>query len=107
MDPAVTFLSILGGSMALRILGGWTDGLRVVASIRKRGGHVLEKSWKPHGSGLLEKKFSRLYRVVYRDEKGRTHLALITSSLFSGIQPVQDQITATAPANDSSAPAAP
>jgi len=104
MDPAVTFLAILGGSMALRVLGGWVDSLRVVASLRKQGGRVLEKSWTPHGSGLLEKKFSRLYRILYEDKQGRTHLTLITSSLFAGIQPVQDEITSTAPDNNASTP---
>lgn len=104
MDPAVTFLSVIGASMVIRILGGWAVSQRVMYSIRNRGGRVVEMSWQPHGKGRLEKKFSRLYRIVYQDVQGQTHLALISSSPFAGIQTVKDEVTAQAPDSEPAAP---
>ena len=80
-----------------RLLLGGFDEERVETYLRHRGWKLIDKSWDPFGPGWFGEKDSRIYRIVYSDEQGRTHRAHVKTSMLSGVYLTNDEIVSEAP----------
>jgi hypothetical protein len=65
---------------------------RFAPPIRENGWELVEKSWDPFGPGWFGEKDSRIYQIVYRDERGNLHKAHVKTSLLSGVYLTNDTI---------------
>ena len=92
MDPVY----IVGGFILLivviRLMAGAIDGERVERYLDERGWKLVERRWEPFGPGWTGEKDSRIYRIAYRDERGRLHRAHVKTAMFSGVYLTEDQV---------------
>ncbi len=80
------------GAVAIRLMAGGFDGDRVEAYVQQRGWELVDRSWDPFGPGWFGEEDSRIYRIVYRDERGDTHRAHVKTSMFSGVYLTNDEV---------------
>ena len=88
-------------AVIVRLVVGGFDGDRVEAYVRQRGWELVDRSWDPFGPGWFGEKDSRIYQIVYRDERGDLHRAHVKTSMFSGVYLTNDEVV------ESGAPDAP
>ncbi len=75
-----------------RLVAGGFDGDRVEAYVQQRGWELVDRSWDPFGPGWFGEKDSRIYQIVYRDERGDLHRAHVKTSMFSGVYLTNDEV---------------
>ncbi len=97
----LVLLAIIVAFIARGIAGAF-DGDRVEAYVRQRGWELVDRSWDPFGPGWFGEKDSRIYQIVYRDERGALHRAHVKTSMFSGVYLTNDEMVEQA-APDASA----
>ena len=79
-------------AFAARLIAGGFDGDRVEAYVRSRGWELVDRSWDPFGPGWFGEKDSRIYQIVYRDERGDVHRAHVKTAMFSGVYLTNDEV---------------
>lgn len=79
-------------AFAARLITGGFDGDRVEAYVRGRGWELVDRSWDPFGPGGFGEKDSRIYQIVYRDDRGAVHRAHVKTSMFSGVYLTNDEV---------------
>ena len=79
-------------SLVIRLMAGGLDGDRVERYVRDQGWELVDRSWDPFGPGWFGEKDSRIYQIVYRDQRGDLHRAHVKTSMLSGVYLTRDQI---------------
>ena len=79
-------------SLVSRLMAGGLDGDRVERYVRDQGWELVDRSWDPFGPGWFGEKNSRIYQIVYRDQRGDLHRAHVKTSMLSGVYLTRDQI---------------
>jgi len=79
-------------SLVIRLMAGGLDGDRVERYVRDQGWELVDKSWDPFGPGWFGEKDSRIYQIVYRDQRGDLHRAHVKTSMLSGVYLTRDEI---------------
>ena len=92
MDPAAFVIGGLVLVLVVRLLAGGLDGGRVERYVRDQGWELVDRSWDPLGPGWFGEKDSRIYQIVYRDQRGDLHRAHVKTSMMSGVYLTRDQI---------------
>ena len=92
MEPFLFLFLFVGLGLAIRLMAGGFDAERVEAYVKNRGWELVDRSWDPFGPGWFGEKDSRIYRIVYRDERGLTHRAHVKTSMMSGVYLTNDEI---------------
>ena len=83
--------------IVLRLAAGSIDGERVERYLKERGLKLVDRSWDPFGPGWFGEKDSRIYKIIYEDEEGRTHRAHVKTSMMSGVYLTNDEIVEEKP----------
>jgi hypothetical protein len=92
MEPAAFVIGGLVLVIVVRLLAGGLDGGRVERYVRDQGWELVDRSWDPLGPGWFGEKDSRIYQIVYRDQRGDLHRAHVKTSMMSGVYLTRDQI---------------
>jgi len=92
MDPAAFVIGALALALTVRLIAGGLDGDRVERYVRDQGWELVDKSWDPFGPGWFGEKDSRIYQIVYRDQRGDLHRAHVKTSMLSGVYLTRDEI---------------
>ena len=92
MEPAAFVIGGLVLVLVVRLLAGGLDGGRVERYVRDQGWELVDRSWDPLGPGWFGEKDSRIYQIVYRDQRGDLHRAHVKTSMMSGVYLTRDQI---------------
>ena len=92
MDPAAFAIGALALALTVRLMAGGLDGDRVERYVRDQGWELVDKSWDPFGPGWFGEKDSRIYQIVYRDQRGDLHRAHVKTSMLSGVYLTRDEI---------------
>ncbi len=92
MEPVGLFVVFIVLALAFRLLAGGLDGSRVEDYVRQQGWELVDRSWDPFGPGWFGEKDSRIYQIVYRDQRGDLHRAHVKTSMLSGVYLTRDQI---------------
>ena len=92
MDPAAFVIGALALALTVRLMAGSLDGDRVERYVRDQGWELVDKSWDPFGPGWFGEKDSRIYQIVYRDQRGDLHRAHVKTSMLSGVYLTRDEI---------------
>ncbi|MDB2577316.1 hypothetical protein N9Z54_08995 [Planctomycetota bacterium] len=96
MEPAAFVIGGLVLVIVVRLLAGGLDGGRVERYVRDQGWELVDRSWDPLGPGWFGEKDSRIYQIVYRDQRGDLHRAHVKTSMMSGVYLTRDQIVGRA-----------
>lgn len=91
-------------ALVIRLMAGGLDGDRVERYVRDQGWELVDRSWDPFGPGWFGEKGSRIYQIVYRDQRGDLHRAHVKTSMLSGVYLTNDEVVERA-APDPTAPA--
>ena len=92
MEPAAFVIGGLVLVLVVRLLAGGLDGGRVERYVRDQGWELVDRSWDPLGPGWFGEKDSRIYQIVYRDQRGDLPRAHVKTSMMSGVYLTRDQI---------------
>ncbi len=92
MEPVGLFVVFIVLALAFRLMAGGLDGSRVEDYVRQQGWELVDRSWDPFGPGWFGEKDSRIYQIVYRDQRGDLHRAHVKTSMLSGVYLTRDQI---------------
>jgi len=92
MDPLFLFILFAVIAIGSRFVAGSFDGDRVKRYIDEKGWELVDCSWAPFGPGWFGEKDSRIYEILYRDERGSLHRAHVKTSWFSGVYLTNDQV---------------
>ena len=97
MEPLVIVVAVLAFGLMFRLIAGGLDGDRVESYVRDKGWELVDRSWEPFGPGWFGERDSRIYQIVYRDQRGHLHRAHVKTSMFSGVYLTRDAIVEHAP----------
>jgi len=82
---------MVGLAIVFRLLAGAMDADRVRQNVQDNGWELIDARWDPFGPGWFGEKDSRIYRITYRDQKGRLHEAHAKTSMLSGVYLTNDR----------------
>ncbi|MCZ7592352.1 MAG: hypothetical protein M5U15_09460 [Kiritimatiellae bacterium] len=92
MGGFLAILGVLALLLVVRLMAGAFDAERVEQYVREQGWELMDRSWDPFGPGWFGEEDSRIYKILYRDERGNVHRANVKTAMFSGVYLTNDEI---------------